>query len=246
MVTPPAYSLHQVTADQVALVTLHMKRITIDASCLSAFRIGFPAQWLKVFVPTVNGRTGGRAYTVRRFDPVSNRLDLDFVLHGDDGPISAWAARARAGDAFEISAIHPRSGFPVTHAAGRYLLFGDETALPAIGAILEALPPHARADVFVEVEDAGEEQVLETAASVNLAWLHRKAGGHAALSGLERAAEALTRPDGDTVIWIAAESSIVKSLRKRALSDWGVDRQRLHAAGYWKRGEADHRDEEGF
>jgi len=242
----PPYSLLQVTAERVALVTPHMKRITIDGRGLPAFRIGLPAQWLKVFVPAADGQTtSGRAYTVRRFDPASKRLDLDFVLHGDNGPVSAWAARARPGDAFEISATHPRSGFAIEPATGRYLLFGDETALPAIGAILEALPAQARADAFVEVGDAGEEQTIESAATVNLTWLHRKTGANTP-SGLEAAAKAAPRPDDDTAVWIAAESSIVKSLRKHALLEWGVDRQRLHAAGYWKRGESDHKDEEGF
>ena len=243
----PPYSLFQVTAEQVALVTPRMKRIIIDGSCLPAFRVGLPAQWLKVFVPAGEGRTtAGRAYTVRRFDPASKKLDLDFVLHGDNGPVSAWAARVKAGDAFEISAPHPRSGFPIEPSTERYLLFGDETALPAIGGVLEALPGHARADAFVEVDDAGEEQTIESAASVNLTWLHRKTGGNGAPRSLESAAKAVARPEENTAVWIAAESSIVKTLRKHALLELGVDRQHLHAAGYWKRGESDHKDEEGF
>ncbi len=166
----PPYSLFRVTAERVELVTPHMKRITIDGSCLPAFRVGLPAQWLKVFVPTGEGQASmGRAYTVRRFDPVSKKLDLDFVLHGDNGPASAWAARAKPGDAFEISDTHPRSGFAVQSSTEHYLLFGDESALPAIGGILEALPAHARADVFVEVDDPGEEQTIETEAAINLA-----------------------------------------------------------------------------
>jgi NADPH-dependent ferric siderophore reductase len=241
----PAYSLFRVTAQQVERVTPHMKRITIDGSCLSEFRIGLPAQWLKVFAPAADGRTtAGRAYTVRRFDPVSRRLDLDFVLHGDNGPVSAWAARVKAGDSFEISGVHPRSGFPIEPSTKRYLLFGDETALPAIGGIIEALPAHAQADVFVEVADAREEQVVHSAAAANLTWLHRDDGCNGA-SRLERAAKALGRPDDNTAIWVAAESSAVQSIRKHALSEWGVDRKLLHAAGYWKRGEADHKDEEG-
>jgi NADPH-dependent ferric siderophore reductase len=147
----PPYSLFRVAARNVELVTPRMKRVTIDGSCLSDFRLRLPAQWLKVFVPTADGQNiAGRAYTVRRFDPDSKRLDLDFVLHGDHGLASAWAARVKVGDSFEISATHPRSGFPIQASTERYLLFGDETALPAIGGILEALPPYVRADVFVE------------------------------------------------------------------------------------------------
>jgi NADPH-dependent ferric siderophore reductase len=241
----PPYNLFRVAAESVALMTPHMKRITVDGSCLSPFRAGLPAQWLKVFAPTGDGRiTTGRAYTVRRFDPLSKKLDLDFVLHGDNGAVSAWAARVRAGDTFEISGVHPRGGFPIEPSTARYLLFGDETALPAIAGILEALPARARADVIVEVADADEEQTIESAAMVEFTWLRRRTDANAASSGLEDAAKAIERPDENTVVWIAAESSVVKSLRRRALSDWGVDRKHLHAAGYWRRGESNHKDEE--
>ncbi len=118
--TRPSYSLFLAVAERVELVTPHMKRITIDANNLPDFRFGLPAQWLKVFVPAAKGhKTAGRAYTVRRFDPDSKKLDLDFVLHGDGGPVSAWAARARVGDSFEISATHPRSGFPHSALDGK-------------------------------------------------------------------------------------------------------------------------------
>jgi NADPH-dependent ferric siderophore reductase len=243
----PPYRLFPVIAEQVELVTPHMKRITIDGSCLSPFRTGLPAQWLKVFVPAGDGQSvTGRAYTVRRFERVSKKLELDFVLHGDNGPVSAWAAHVKPGDAFEISGTHPRSGLVIENSTEHYLLLGDETALPAIGGILEALPGHARADVFMEVDNASDEQTIETAAAVNLTWLHRKGGEQVAPSNLEKAVKALGRPDEDTVVWIAAESSIVKSLRTDALSGWGVDRTRLHAAGYWKRGQSDHKDEEAL
>ncbi len=242
----PPYSLLRVVVERAERVTPHMKRITIDGSCLSDFRFGLPAQWLKVFVPDVGQNIAGRAYTVRRFDPVSKKLELDFVLHGDNGPASAWAARAQIGDAFEISAAHPRSGFPIQLSTEHYLLLGDETALPAIGAILEALPAHARVRAFVEVADAGDEQTIESAARVDFTWLHRKGGGRTAVGTLESTAKALGDPGGKTVIWVAAESSIVKAIRKHALLVWGIDRSAVHAVGYWKRGESDHKDEEGI
>lgn len=237
----PPYSLFDVVAEQVVLVTPHMMRITIDGSCLSPFRDGLPTQWLKVFVP---GTTTGRAYTVRRFDPVSKKLELDFVLHGDNGPASAWAARVKPGDTFKISGAHPRSGFDIEPGATRYLLFGDETALPAIAGVLESLPPNARVDGFIEVADADEEQAIESAAVVNLVWLHRKSDSNGIGSRLVDAASAIARPSQNTIIWIAGESSVVSALRRLAISEWSADRSRLHAAGYWKRGEANHRDAE--
>ncbi len=243
----PARSLFRVTVERAEMVTPHIKRIIVDGNCLSDFRVGLAAQWLKVFVPTGDGQeVKGRAYTVRRFDPVSKQIELNFVLHGDNGPVSAWAGRARPGDSFEISGTHPRSGFPIQNSTKRYLIFGDQTALPAIGAILEALPAHARADVFVEVEDSREEQVIETAATVNFNWLHRLGNGPAASGGLEGVAKALGRPDEDTVVWIAAESAVARSLRRHASEAWQIDHPRLHAVGYWKRGESNHKDSEAL
>ena len=237
----PSRMLFDVAAGQVRLVTPHMKRIRIDASALPPLLPGLPAQWLKVFVP---GAASGRAYTVRHFDARTNEMDLDFVLHGDDGLVSAWAARVEPGDAFKVSATHPRGGFFIQPAATRYLLIGDETALPAIGAILERLPAHACADVLVEVAHPGDEQEIDSAAKVDLTWLHREAKPGEAVRTLESAARAIRPPDGDTVVWIAAESSIVKITRQLALNDWGIARSHLHAAGYWKQGEPDHRDVE--
>jgi NADPH-dependent ferric siderophore reductase len=241
----PPFTLHQVSVERIELITPHLKRITIDGGCLPDFRFGLPAQWLKVFVPTADDRAfSGRAYTVRRFDPLSRKLDLDFVLHGDNGPVSAWAGRAQVGDMFQISRAHPRSGFPVHASTAHYLLIGDETALPATGGILEALPSHARADIFVEVADADERQTFQTAAAVNVRWLHRRTSEGALSGSLAKAAKTMGRPGENTSIWVAAESSVVKSIREHALSTWSVDRKHLHAAGYWKRGQADHRDED--
>ena len=86
----PVRSLFRVTVERAEMVTPHMKRIIVDGNCLSDYRVGLAAQWLKVFAPTGDGQAvEGRAYTVRRFDPVSKQIELHFVLHGDDGPVSA-------------------------------------------------------------------------------------------------------------------------------------------------------------
>lgn len=241
--TRPPYTLHPVTVDRIQLVTPRMKRITIDGRGLSNLRPELPAQWFKVFVPTDAGqRSSGRAYTIRRFDQETGTLDIDFALHGDDGPISAWAERAQVGDGFEISDVHPRSGFSIQPATSHYLLFGDATGLPAIGAILEALPAHAQAQVFVEVNDADEEQSLSSPATLALTWLHRAGVQPQSSMPLEAAARSAQTP-GHAAIWIAAESGQVAAIRRLLLKERGLDNAGLCATGYWKRGEADHRDE---
>jgi NADPH-dependent ferric siderophore reductase len=47
-----------------------------------------------------------RTYTIRRL--AGDQLDVDFVLHGDNGPASRWALRAQEGDAIQISAPNAR------------------------------------------------------------------------------------------------------------------------------------------
>lgn len=242
--SPTPYQINRVTIERVEMITPRTKRITFIARHLIDFRDGLPAQWLKVFVPLLGGgRTSGRPYTVRHYNPASKRMAIDFVLHGDHGPTSAWAARAKVGDAFEISPIHPRSGYPIEPADGRYLLIGDETALPAIGGVLEALPPGCNVDALISIADRGEEQTLSSAASINVKWLHRGTGSGPSGIVLVEAAGLFGRPALDTRIWIAAESTVVQSIRKYALSQWGIDRTRFRTAGYWKEGEAAHKDE---
>ena len=57
------------------------------------------------------------------------------------------------------------------------LLVGDETAVPAISAILEQLAPSARGAVFLEVPVAADVQRLEHPAGMAITWLPRDGVG---------------------------------------------------------------------
>jgi iron complex transport system ATP-binding protein len=63
--------------------------------------------------------------------------------------------------------------------AQRVLLAGDETAVPAISAILESLPPYMSGQAILEVPESGDFQDVMTAADVEISWLARSgaAGG---------------------------------------------------------------------
>lgn len=124
-----------------------------------------------------------RTYTIRALRADAGELDIDFVLHGDSGPASAWAEQAQPGARLQIVA-------PSRHAEGdpggyewqppqglqQLLLIGDETALPAIAGILESLaelaaPPATQ--VFIEVPEAGDCIDLRHAPGTELHWLAR-------------------------------------------------------------------------
>jgi NADPH-dependent ferric siderophore reductase len=235
----------EVTAKRTQMLTPRMKRITVDGRQLADFHNGQPAQWVKVFPPARSSASSiGRAYTIRRFDRISHDLDIDFALHGDSGPVSAFALRAEVGDTFEVSLPHPRSGFEIDVSTKHYLLIGDETALPAIGSIVEALPTYAKARVFIEVAGAAEEQTLRCPGSLDLSWIHRDAAIPNSTGLANRVVSEMVRPQSLTQVWVAGESAAVEVVRRHLLH-LGYPQERLRAVGYWKRGQSAYRDREG-
>ena len=243
----------------ISYLTPHMVRIRVGGDELSEFPTTGPAEHIKVFLPApgqdrpvlpVQGPDGPeyppdqdrptiRTYTPRRYHPDTLELDIDFLLHGD-GPASNWATRARVGDVIGVAG--PRGAYQPDPAADWVLLAGDDTALPAIGTILEALPPSARAKVLVEVRDAAEEQPLESAARVDVRWLHRGEADGSAGRLLEDAVRREDLPDGDGRVWVACEAQVMRSIKRHLVDDRGLDRSALVTRGYWRYGEANHPD----
>ena len=131
-----------------------------------------------------------RTYTVRdvRGEGADTRLVVDIVVHpdghGEVGPGCAWAERATVGD--RLALLGPRRGEPYggiefePGTAGRLLLVGDETAAPAICAILGQLPWHATGAAFVEVPTAADVQTLQHPEGVQVVWLARDGEPHGA------------------------------------------------------------------
>jgi NADPH-dependent ferric siderophore reductase len=172
-----------------------------------------------------------RTYTIRRYDPVTRELDFDFVLHEEAGPASDWARTARPGD--PLIFVGPSPAYRPDPAAGWHLLAGDETALPAIAAILRELPAGAVTRVFAEVEDAAEEAALPASPTASVTWVHRSADG--TLAGAVAAAEL---PGGRVDAWLAGERSSMVAVRAHLLEERGFDRRSVRPTTYWRRGEA--------
>lgn len=150
---------------------------------------GWYREWLAMD-PAVRGSM--RTYTVRqsRLDAVYPEIDVDFVMHfdadGHGGPAANWARNAKPGDAITIIGPNNRAAHCVTAEiysgiewrpglAQRILLAGDETAVPAISAILESLPPYMTGHAFLEVPEAGDFLELHSPADVEITWLARGA-----------------------------------------------------------------------
>ncbi|SDQ86188.1 NADPH-dependent ferric siderophore reductase, contains FAD-binding and SIP domains [Curtobacterium sp. UNCCL20] len=128
-----------------------------------------------------------RTYTVRSFRPDARELDIDFVAHGDTGPASRWVASCRVGDELRIvGPAVPSSPAELPTgaaefdpgAANRILLAGDETAAPAICAILEALDVTAVGHVFIEVPTDADRLPVSAPAGVEVRWIARNGASH--------------------------------------------------------------------
>ena len=168
-----------------------------------------------------------RDYTPRRYDLDKLELDIDFVLHGD-GPASTWAEQAKPGQFLHIGG--PRGSMIVPDIFDSYLLIGDETALPAIARRLEGLAANRKALVVIEVENGGEQQVLESAAQVNVIWVLREGGKDNLLSTVKQ----LQVPKGNLYTWVATETKVSRQIRRVLLDEHGLDEKLVKAVGYWR------------
>jgi iron complex transport system ATP-binding protein len=139
-----------------------------------------------------------RTYTVRhaRCDSADPEIDVDFVMHDDQAggsaPAAEWAAAARLGDALWLVGPNLHAAQCVTAGsyggiewrpglAQRVLLAGDETAVPAISAIVEALPAHVTGHAVLEVPHRSDVQGLDTASGIDVVWLAREGNPHGKL-----------------------------------------------------------------
>jgi len=186
--------------------------------------------------PEGHPRPQMRDYTPRYFDAAANRLDIDFVLHGD-GPASSWAAQAGIGQQLLIGG--PRGSMLVPAAFDWYLLVGDETALPAIGRRIEELPPGAKVVAIIEVDSAAEEQSFVTAVDLSLTYVHRNGRPAGTTDLLLAAVTALDVPTGDAHAFVAGESAMSKSVRQHLVETRGFNPEWVRAPGYWVLGAAD-------
>lgn len=222
----PAHTARVIAA---RAVTPRMRRITVRADSMRGVEIR-PAQDVELLLRDDSGRRVKRRYTIRAARPDTGELDLDVLLHGA-GPGSAWAAGVRPGEQVEFQG--PRGKLQL-RPAGWHLLVGDESALPAIASICEALPAREPALALIEVEDEGEEVPVPG----EVTWIHRRgaAPGTAELLGAALADRPLPADAGHA--YLLGETRAMVALRA-LVEDRGFAHDAVFVKGYWNRGRPD-------
>jgi NADPH-dependent ferric siderophore reductase len=237
---------------RVEQLTPHMVRVVVGGAGLAGLRAGdYTDHYVKVLFPpagvtypepfdvatireTMPRETWPvvRTYTIRKWLPEAGEMWIDFVVHGDAGIAGPWAARAKPGDPFRFNG--PGGGYTPDPSAGWHLLAGDESALPAISAALEAMPADAKVKAFIEVTDEAEEQKLETRANAEITWLYRGSAPTGTL--LIEEVRGLEFPSPDVHVFVHGEATFVKDLRGHFRLDRALPMSQMSISGYWRRG----------
>lgn len=190
-------------------ITPHLRRITFAGPDVAEMATWSPDQRIKIFFPTDDGRMPDmpdsedwyatykavpvaervpmRTYTIRNLRADQAEVDVEFVLHGENGPASRWATHAKPGDKVQISAPNRRAekiggGFEWKPPADprHVLLMADETAVPALAGILEELaarPNPPPCEVFAEIADRADALPLPHWPGLTINWLVRHEEG---------------------------------------------------------------------
>ncbi len=178
-----------------------------------------------------------RSYTIRAHYPEAKRLVLDFALHGDGGPASAWATRAQPGD--RILVAGPGAKKLVDNSADWFFIAGDLTALPAIAVNLEQLPETAVGYAVIEVIDETDCLPLAVPSGIEIHWVINPHPDqpNSLLADKVRALPWLDH--GRVNVWVACEFEGMRTLRRYFKQEREVARGDLYASCYWKMGDTD-------
>lgn len=252
---PSAPSLLQVK--RIHETSPGLRAITFTGEGLKKFPAYCPAAHVKLFLPRDGqehptlptlGPSGPvwpsgelkpiiRTYSVRGFRPDALEIDIEFAIHGVEGPATKFARQAKPGDSIGVS--YPGGPDPMFPAASRFVLAGDTAALPALASILEHLPPTTAGDVFIRVDQADDVRDLSRPTGVHLHWfVDAPENIHELVEAFKNAAFTTT----DTFYWIGGEHSLVVSLRKYLARELGVTKDAIYALPYWRH----NLDEEGY
>lgn len=235
-----------------------MVRVTLAGPDLEGLAVEHPAASVRVLlpspgaqelvVPSWNGnefllpdgrRPAIRTFTPRRVDPEALELDVEIVIH-DGGAASEWVEAAEPGDPAAVSG--PGRGYAIDRDAPAFLLAGDETAIPAMSQLLEALPAETPVQVHIEVAHPDARLALPDHPRAAVEWCDLPSGASpgdalvAAVGGGDLAP--------GTRVWVAGEAAAVQRIRRHLFEERGLPRAQAAVRGYWKHGRSGDADDD--
>ena len=288
----PAYRVFDTVVREVVPLSPGFLRLTVTGADLDAFADHGDDQRFKLVLPVPghgfdhfprsadwyvdwrqlpdDRRCPVRTYTVAAVRPGPREVDFVVARHGATGPASTWAESAGPGDPVLLVGPNARCEGPTRAAEwapparATVLLAGDETAVPAVLAIVAGLAADRRGAVVLEVSSAADVLPVTAPAGVDVRWLARDGRPHGSLldaavraaavelvGAVPAAAVDLPEDDDDDLLWdvasdadgfyawLAGEAGVIRGLRRHLVRDIGVDKRSVTFMGYWKLGAAE-------
>lgn len=245
---PPPFRV--VSVRSITEVTPFLARVTFGGDSLDGLEIEEPAASVRLLLPppgqselvmpTWNGNEflldDGSRPIIRTFTPLALdaeqlEISLEVVIH-EGGATSSWVGSAEDGDPAAISG--PGRGYTIDTTAGSYVLAGDETALPAIGQLMEAMPGDIRVQVVIEVRHPDARPQLPEHHNAHVTWVVADpdaSPGDALVSAIE-----MLEFGSTSRIWAAGEAGSMQRVRRMLREERGIDRTHATVRGYWKHG----------
>ena len=234
------------TVKETARLTPNMIRVTFAGAELADIPPGREGANCKILLPTPGQdraafaaqlrdgpRPTTRTYTVRHFRQTPLEMDIDFVVHGDEGPASAWAMAAGPGSFCGFAGPGPVK--IAGYVADWYLVAADMSALPVAAATLEAMPRDATGVAVFEITSEADRQPIDAPAGVAMHWLIHP-DPHIPSTAQEDFIRGLDWPAGRVQTCIAGESGVIRALRAFLHLEKALPRADTYISGYWKIG----------
>jgi NADPH-dependent ferric siderophore reductase len=218
-------------------VSPHLVRVTLGGEGFDAFEDRPETdKYVKLHFTQPAGDVVRRTYTVRSVDHDRRVIDIDFVIHGDEGIAGPWAARVEPGATITIAG--PGGGYAPNPDADWYLFAGDLAGLPAIAAALEALPADAVGTALIEADTVDDVIALTAPAGVEVRWL---TGDEPSTDRLADVIRSLDWAGGHVDVFAHGERESMKVLRRHLFDERGLERAQVSLSGYWARGRTEDR-----
>ena len=214
------------TLDVVSVeeISPNFKRITLSGDSLDTFISSSFDDHIKFFFDNGTDEPAMRDYTPRSYSNEKKELVVEFAMHGE-GPANDWAEKVKVGDIAKIGG--PRGSRVIPMDYQWQLMFGDETAFPAISRRLEELPAGARVTVVALANNPQDRREFPTQADAEIIWVDSS-------EQLVEWANQHQLAAGEGFVWCAAEASIIKALRNIFVEEKGHDVNAIRTSAYWK------------
>lgn len=240
-------------------ISPHVQRLTLAGGDLDGFAYQGFDQWFRLAIPVhaddrldnLPGKFGFagylkfltlpkgtrpviRNYTIRQFDRGTAELDIDFIVHGDEGVAGPWASSVAPGS--PVALIDQGCGWAPVPTARRTLIVADESAMPAALGVLRGMPRDAVGDAVIELFDERDRQEVEAPTGMAVHWLVRDPAEHPGARALPAVRDLDIEPN--LYAFAVGESALATGVRRHLVGERGVPKSDVTFCGYWRVGRA--------